>query len=249
VTRGTRLRRRLVAAGFSIPALAFASFTSPAPSGASTATTVVPSGSTTRTTVTPVSRGGQCQNSQFKGQRSQPGFIRRTLRGAPLPPTPSSLPNGQPVGVIVPRADVVATAADGHGILFGLSVYRDLREATYPALSTDGGATWRIDGPLFYVAAADGPAFTSRVGALGAHGAYFWGQGGNAVKVTLDEGLHWWIAGFGTGVYQVSASHGTLRTIALGNQVSCTDFQAFLYVSTDSGRIWTLHGQRRNVRL
>jgi hypothetical protein len=131
-------------------------------------------------------------------------------------------------------------------VLFGLAVYPEL--ATYPAMSTDGGAIWRIDGPPFSVAAADGPAFTSSVGSLGAHGAYFWGQGGNAVKVTLDEGLHWWITGFGA-VYKVSASHGTLRTIALGNQVSCVDFQAFLYVSTNSGRTWQFHGQLRDVQL
>jgi hypothetical protein len=144
----------------------------------------------------------------------------------------------------------VTTAANGGGVLFGLAVNPpDVASATYPALSTDGGTAWRIDGPVFWVAGADAPAVTSSVGALGPHGAYFWGQGGSLVKVTTDEGLHWWLTGFAAGVYKVSASHGTLRTIALGNQVSCTDFQAFLYVSTNSGRTWKLHGQLRAVRL
>jgi len=143
----------------------------------------------------------------------------------------------------------VAIAADSDRVHFGLAVYRGLMGATYPAISTDGGAIWRIDGPRFYVAAAQAPNVTSSVGALGPHGAYFWGQGGNFVKITTDEGVHWWTTGFAAGVYKVSAARGTLRTIALGNQVQGGAFQAFLYVSTDSGRTWNFHGNLRNVRL
>jgi hypothetical protein len=241
---GNRLQRWLVIPGFSMAALLIA-----AASGASTATTVAPSIGTTRTTVTP-GAGGPCRNSQFRGQRSRPAFVRRTLRAIPLlQPTPSSFENYQAVGVIVPKADVVASAASGDGIVFGLTVYKNLMGATYPVLSTDGGTTWRIDGPLFSVDAADAGNITSSIGALRSHGAYFWGRLGNAVKVTTDEGKHWWVTGFGAGVYKVSASHGTLRTVALGNEVSCTDFQAFLYVSTDSGRTWNFRGQLRDVSL
>jgi hypothetical protein len=217
-------------------------------SGASTVTTIVPTGGPTRTTVA-AAPGGSCKNSQFRRQTSTPAFVRRILRAVPLPSTPASLQNYQPIGVLVPKADIVATAANGDGILFGLTLHRDFMEATYPALSTDGGTTWRIDGPLFWVAAADAPNVTSNVGALGSRGAYFWGQGGNFVKVTTDEGHHWWLTSFDAGVYKVSASHGILRAVALGNQVSCTDFQAFLYVSTDSGSAWNLHGQLRDVAL
>jgi hypothetical protein len=134
-------------------------------------------------------------------------------------------------------------------VFFGLAVYPQFGQATYPALSTDGGHSWRIDGPLFWVAAAEGAAVTNDVGALGSRGAYFWGKGGNVVKVTLDDGLRWWATGFGDSVYKVSASHGVLRTIALGNQVSCNAFQAFQYVSTDSGRTWRFHGRMHDVAL
>jgi hypothetical protein len=247
MTPGNRLNRRLVTSGFSIPAFVVASLTSSMPSGASAATTIVPSDASTRTTVTPAP-AGSCKNSQFRMQSSTPAFVRRILRAVPLQSTPSSLPNDQPFGVLVPEADIVAAAANGDGILFGLTLYRDLMEATYPAISTDGGTSWRIDGPLFWVAAADAPNVTSNVGALGSQGAYYWGQGGNFVRVTTDEGHHWSLASFDAGVYKVSASHGILRTVALGNQVSCTDFQAFLYVSTNSGRTWNLHGQLRDVR-
>jgi len=133
-------------------------------------------------------------------------------------------------------------------IAFGLAVYRGFQGATYPAISTDGGAIWRIDGPRFYVAAAQAANATSNVGALGTSGAYFWGQGGNFVKITTDEGTHWWITGFAAGVFKVSVTHGTLRTIALGNQLQDGDFQAFLYVSTNSGSTWSFHSQLPNVR-
>jgi hypothetical protein len=142
----------------------------------------------------------------------------------------------------------VTKATTGSEIRFGLAVFPNLMEATYPAFSSDRGATWRVDGPLFWVAAADGAAVIGDVGALGSEGAYFWGKTGNFVKVTTDEGSHWWLTGFGAGVYKVSATHGVLRTVALGNQVSCTAFQAFLYVSADSGRTWTMHGRLANVR-
>ena len=193
--------------------------------------------------------GSSGQDTSSSGQSPIPAFIQRTLRAVSLPVAhASSIPNFQPVGVLVPKAGIVATAADSNRVLFGLAVYRDLMSATYPAISTDGGAIWRIDGPRFYVAAAQAPNVTSSVGALGPHGAYFWGQGGNVVKITTDEGVHWWITGFAAGVYKVSATRGILSTVALGNQVQGGAFQAFLYVSTNSGRTWNLHGQLQNVR-
>lgn len=141
----------------------------------------------------------------------------------------------------------MATTADSSRLHFGLAVYRNLMSATYPAISTDSGAIWRIDGPRFYVAAAQAPNATSSVGALGPRGAYFWGQSGNFVKVTTDEGVHWWVTGFAAGVYKVSRTRGILRTVALGNQLPGGSFQAFLYVSANSGMTWNLRGQLRDV--
>ncbi len=176
-----------------------------------------------------------------------PAFVRPTLSAIPLPPSPSSTPDLQPVGRVVPKSDIRATAADSRRVLFGVAVYRSLMSATYPAISTDGGATWRIAGPRFYVAAAQAPSGTSRVGSLGSRGAYFWGPGANFVKVTVDGGRHWWVTGFAAGVSSVAVTHRTLRTVALGNEVGHGVFQAFLYVSTNSGRTWRLLGELPNV--
>jgi hypothetical protein len=178
------------------------------------------------------------------------GGLHRTLRAVSLhEESVASIPNYQSAGTLVPKVDIAATAGDSNGARFGLAVYPDLNSATYPAISIDGGATWRICGPRFWVAAAQGPAVTSSVGALNSRGAYFWGQDGNLVKVTLDEGVHWWATGFPGGVYKVSATHGTLRTVALGNQVKGGAFQDFLYISTDSGRTWKFHGRLPDLKL
>ena len=191
--------------------------------------------------------GSSGQDPSSSGQ-SPPAFVQRTLRAIPLRGTPpSSTPNLHRVGVLVPKVDILATTADSNQVRFGLAVYRDLMWATYPAISTDGGAIWRIGGPRFYVAAAQAASVTSSVGTLGSRGAYFWGQGGDVVDVTTNEGARWWTTGFAAGVYKVSDTRGTLRTVALGNQVKGGAFQAFLYLSTNSGRTWHLRGQLHNV--
>ena len=160
-----------------------------------------------------------------------------------------SVPDLQPVGATVPAVDITVTAVVSLTLSFGLAVFPSLASATYPAISTDSGANWRIAGPEFYVAAAQGANVTSEIGALPPNGSYAWGQGGNAVKVTTDRGDHWWGTGFAFGVYRVSASDGTLDVVALGPQSEDGSFAAYLYVSTDSGHTWHLHGQLPNVRL
>lgn len=159
------------------------------------------------------------------------------------------MPGLQRVGTPVPAVDVTAIVVDSPGVSFGLAVFTSLNEATYPAISTDGGASWRIDGPEFYAAAAQAANNTSEVGALPPNGAYVWGQGGNVVRVTTDGGIRWWGTGFAWGVYGVSASDGTIRTVALGPQQRDGTFEAYLYVSADSGHSWRLHGQLPNDKL
>ncbi len=150
------------------------------------------------------------------------------------------------MGTVVPQADISASAADTRQLRFGLAVYPSSQ--TYPAISSDAGTSWRIDGPLFYMAAAQAPNITTAVDSLGSHGAYFWGQGGNVVKITTDGGRHWWVSVFYSQVYSVSESNGALRTVVFGNDVGKHSVQTFLYVSTDSGRIWRLRGELPDVR-
>lgn len=165
--------------------------------------------------------------------------------------SPALTPDALAVGTVVPASEIKLTAMDSTQLHFGLANIGPgvSPPSTYPAISTDGGATWKIDGPEFWVAAADGPEVVSSGGALGSEGAYFWGQGGNVVHVTTDEGLEWWTSGFPAGVDKVSASHGILHTVALGGQVDSASFQAFLYQSKDFGRVWTFVRKLPDVKL
>src|SRR5579863_6423917 len=96
-----------------------------------------------------------------------------------------------PTGTAVPGGDVITTVASNQTV-FGLAQLPLVPPATYPVISTDGGKSWHVDGPLFHIDAADGPGTTSSIGALGSDGAYAWGEGGNVVKVTTDGGMQWW---------------------------------------------------------
>ncbi len=186
--------------------------------------------------------------SAIAGQNLPP-YIQETVHGRLVPPSTQSsfIPNPLPIGALVPRADVTVTAVDSHGLRFGLATYPTPQDTTYPAISTDGGGSWRIDGPLFHVAAAQGASVITNVGPLGSRGAYFWGRGGNVVWVTTDRGSQWWSTGFSYGVHRVSATHGILSAAALGNPLESGGFETFLYVSKDSGRTWTLRGRLGNV--
>ena len=142
----------------------------------------------------------------------------------------------------------MATESDGGKIHLGLATFPSSTQ-TYPAISRDGGATWKIDGPLFHVDALQGASVVGRTGALGPHGGYFWGRGGNVVWITYDLGAHWWTVLFGGGVDRVSATKGTLEAVAFGSQVKgATAVQRFLYTSTDSGKTWKVGLQLANLR-
>lgn len=189
------------------------------------------------------------QESLLAG-RDLPPYLQETLHARQLTQSTESLviTNPQRVGTLVPSSDVVVTAADNRQLRFGLARYSSTRDAAYPAISSDAGNTWRIDGPLFHIDALQGASVITNVGSLGTDGAYYWGQGGNVVWVTTDRGSHWWLTGFSYGVNRVTASHGTLSTDALGGQLKGGGIERFLYVSNDSGHTWDLRGRLANLR-
>ena len=161
----------------------------------------------------------------------------------------SFIANPQAVGTVVPTSDVVMTAADAGQTRFGLATYWSAGGASYPTISANAGRTWRIDGPLFHIDAAQGASLVTNVDSYDGDGAYYWGRGGNVVWVTTDGGRHWCLTGFAYGVDGVTASHGALRTVALGRQVKGGRVESFLYESDDSGHTWEFRGRLRDLRL
>lgn len=116
----------------------------------------------------------------------------------------------------------------------------DDRSAQYPTLSTDGGESWRIDGPQLHVDAADGPEAVGFVGTAGAH--TFFAYGSSAIDVTTDGGRSWWETFAGELVMAVVPGMRGGELVAYVQQ-SASDRPASVaatwqYVSRDGGRTW-----------
>ncbi|MGE5226096.1 MAG: hypothetical protein ACM3OO_04400 [Planctomycetaceae bacterium] len=136
-----------------------------------------------------------------------------------------------PPGTPLADSTIGRTAAATNELVFGLADRHQLFGFVFPAISTDGGHTWQLDGPCFYYAAAQGPAATTKIGALGPNWAYAWGRGGNFVKVTHDGGAHWFAANL-PSIRRVTSSGRTLRAWLFGTHS--------LYISRDYGLTWQL---------
>lgn len=112
--------------------------------------------------------------------------------------------------------------------------------AQYPALSTDGGRSWRIDGPQVHVDGADGPEGVGYVGIAGPR--TFYAYGSSVVDVTTDAGRTWWESFLGELVMAVvPGADGELVAFV---QQSAADSHAspavtWQYVSRDGGRHWS----------
>lgn len=172
------------------------------------------------------------------------GGARRGDAQVPAAPTPVSARRLRPrPGAVAPGTVVPVTGA------FTLRVFANRRDgftlandgsAQYPAISDDGGRTWRIDGPQVHVDAADGAEGVGYVGIAGPHA--FFAYGSSAVDVTTNSGRTWWetlLDGLVVAVVPGLRS-GTLVAFV---QDSLSDARTnpavtWPYVSRDGGRHW-----------
>jgi photosystem II stability/assembly factor-like uncharacterized protein len=107
--------------------------------------------------------------------------------------------------------------------------------ADYPVATTDGGQTWKTDGPALHLDAAQAPLAVVFIGAVNRKTAFAWG-GGQVIDATSDGGKHWYSALFGNGgpVAVVHTFAGHLLAF-IGSSSGSTTWQ---YVSKDGGRTW-----------
>lgn len=120
------------------------------------------------------------------------------------------------------------------GVTYGLADQGDLLSVHYPAISYDGGRTWAIDGPIFYIAAADGTAAVNTIAAVSATTAYAWGSG-NFIRWTTNGGRQWWGAFLPGGVDRVAIGNGT---VAVTIHADGTNEPSYLL--GDDSRSWKL---------
>ena len=171
-----------------------------------------------------------------------------SLTAEPVPPTSSRAQVGPDLawGTTVPSADVPTRSRLVGNVMYGLTGgerSQGLASLAYPTLSRDAGRTWVIDGPVFWIAAADGAEATSVIQAASPEISYAWGDG-SYLRSTTDGGRHWWQTIFPTGsIFTVRYGTETLTVVTYGTNGK----NGVTYTSTDSGQTWKLQPPTPNV--
>jgi hypothetical protein len=174
---------------------------------------------------------------------------RSTSAGVGTPPTATAVPARTVTASRITRFP--QTLAPGTAVKssqLGQRVFVDAKhgfalaagaQAQYPAATTDGGRTWRTDGPALHVDAAQAPLAVLSVGAANRRTDFFYG-GAQAVDVTSDGGRQWWRALFdGLSMAVVVNAEGHLVAfVDASSDATGATGPTWQYVSTDGGRTW-----------
>lgn len=149
-------------------------------------------------------------------------------------------------GTLIPRN--ARTLAPGSAVraneLVGQRVFLDgghgfalasVGQAQYPAATTNGGRTWRTDGPALHLNAAQAPLAVTQIGAAGRRTVFAYGSG-QVIDATSDGGAHWYRALFlGQPMAVVRNAFGHLVAFVDGETGGNSTTQ---YVSKNGGRTW-----------
>jgi hypothetical protein len=127
----------------------------------------------------------------------------------------------------------------------GFALAPDRFGASYPAVTTDGGKTWRINGPVFHVPAAQAPLAVTQVGAASASTYFAWGA--QSIDATSDGGKHWWRTLVNDSALAVVVNGRTLIAVVDSAPPSGTPATASVYLSTDGGHHWHITHQIQGV--
>ncbi len=119
----------------------------------------------------------------------------------------------------------------------GFALARERFGVFYPAVTVDGGKTWRINGPAFHLPpASDAPFLVTQVGALSARQYFAWGA--QSIDATSDAGKHWWRTLVPNTVLAVVPSGTTLLAVTDDAPPIGSPATASVYTSTDGGHHW-----------
>lgn len=166
----------------------------------------------------------------------------RSAAAAATPPrTVTAAPITRPLGTLAPGTTVrsrdlgqrVFTDA-AHG--FALA---SVGQAQYPAASTDGGKTWKTDGPALHINAAQAPLSVTGIGVSNVKTVFAYG-GGQVIDTTNNGGVKWYRALFsGLVMAVVRGATGHLVAFVDGStSASSSGGVTWQYVSKNGGRTW-----------
>jgi hypothetical protein len=141
-------------------------------------------------------------------------------------------------GTLAPGSNVSAGRVVGQRTFISATrgfALANVRQADYAVATTDGGKTWKTDGPALHLDAAQAPLSVSFIGAVNRKTVYAWG-GGQVVDTTNDGGRTWRRALFtaGSPVAVVGGFSGHLLAFVQ----SFSGKSTVEYSSKDGGKTW-----------
>ena len=183
--------------------------------------------------------------------RSGPTAAAGTRSNDPAPPkvvTARSLrpsaPGGLGPGTAVSSGFTGVRVFANPRVGFAITELPRAGEGTYPVRTADGGKTWRTDGPVLHVPAAQGPLAVDQAGVLGPRTYFAWcGACNTVIDDTPDAGMHWWqtfMPGDVLAVLGGTNARSGLTAIVDGTRSTRNARGAWLWVySSPDGRRWT----------
>jgi hypothetical protein len=145
-------------------------------------------------------------------------------------------------GTLKPGSKVKASRVGSPRMFFnsakGFGMAR-VGRAEYPVATSNGGKTWKTNGPYLHLDAAQAPLAVSNIG-VGNQKTMFACCGGQVVDATGDGGKHWYQALLGDTVLSVIAPGNGKRLVAVAQNGS-NKATNLVYVSTDGGHHWKLN--------
>ena len=155
---------------------------------------------------------------------------QHTVKASLIARRPGTLKPGSTVGATTLGQRVFIDAKHG----FALA---SAGQAQYPAATTNGGASWRTDGPALHIDAAQAPLSVTDLGVANLKTIYAYGSG-QVIDTTGDGGKHWYGALFnGLVMAVVRGSNG--RLVAFVDGSAGSSGVTWQYISKNGGRTWT----------
>lgn len=179
------------------------------------------------------------------------GSVFVAASGAAAPVSAAAVtPQPTVTGTVIPRR--TGTLAPGTKVkssaLFGSRVFTDgkhgfalaqVSQAQYPVATSDGGKTWKTDGPALHINAAQAPLTVLDIGAASTKTAFAYG-GGQVIDATSNGGGKWYGALFNGLVMAVvvGTRNHLVAFIDASASTSNSNGVIWQYVSKDGGHSW-----------